>query len=191
MQPNPWFFSIPATLTVIALAMLVRDSGVLTWSRKIFLGIRANQMARREYPRFVKLVERARVHLELSRELHNLDRSASPVPHFAYMTFENWYNDILRSTANVRVRRASDLELLGDRFRDLLSVMNADYLRPCSDALRQGHARYRNEQAMKSARAAKDSYDRFVESYNAFCEEINEAAKRRVLTAVHNLPPVF
>jgi len=190
-QPNPWLTVLLVILTVIAVAMLVRDSGVLAWWRKTVLSIKANRIAKREYPRFVKMFERARIHQELIRELRNLDWKVSPVPHFANMRFENWYSDILGSISRLKVRRATELELLGNRFHDLLSVMNTDYFRPFSEALRQGHAQYRNEQAMKSARAAKDMYDRFLETYNVFCDEINEAAQRRILISAYNTPSAF
>ena len=190
-QPNPWFIALAVMFVAITLILLLRDSGAFTWCRKKLLSMKANRVAKIEYPRFVKMFERARVHQDLVRELRNLGWKVNPIPQFASMSFENWYSDIHGKVSRLRVRRASELELLGDRFHDFLTVLNTDYLRPFSEALRQGHAKYQNEQAEKNTRVAKESYDRFLETYKVFCEEINDAASRRILVAVHSTPPVF
>jgi hypothetical protein len=178
-------------LTVIALLLTIRDSGLIGWWLTVRLEIRANRVAKKMYPRFVKIIERAGVHRELVTELRNVDWQVSPVPHIAHMSFDDWYGDIRRLAPQFRVRRASEMSLIGSRFFDFLRVLNQEYFRPLSEELRQGHAKYRNEQSIKSARSAKDSYDRFLESYNEFCDEVNEAARRNVLVPIHYTPTAF
>lgn len=190
-QSNPWFIALAAVFLVIALVMVLRDSGVFAWFKAKRLSRKADQVAKKEYLRFVKMFERARAHQDLVRELRDLEWKIHPIPQFASMSFENWYSDILGKVSRLKVRHASELELLGDRFHDFLWVMNGDYLRPFSEALRQGHAKYRSEQAEKNTRAAKEAYDRFLDSYKGFCEEMNALASRKILAAVYNAPPAM
>lgn len=193
-QASQWFYLIPIILTLAALFLLARDSGVFDWSRRKMQAASANWVARCAQPAFVKQIKKARVYQDLVRELQNGVEWVGPVPgqvdipNFVTMHFDNWYNEVLSSTENMKVRRAVELALLGGRFKDFLFVLNSHYLSPYSDALRAGKARYKTEQAMKSLQQAKGRYDRFLETYNDFCENLNDKTKERMLVSIYYIP---
>ena len=193
-QTNSWFYPVPVVLTLISLFLLARDGGVFGWFRRKMQAASANRLARCAQPAFAKQIKKARVYQDLVRELQNGVEWVAQVPGqvdipiFVNMYFDNWCNEVLGSTESVKIRRAVELELLADRFKDFLLVLNSYFLSPYSDALRAGKARYKTEQAMKSLQQVKGKYDRFLETYNEFCEDLNEKTKRRMLTSIHNIP---
>lgn len=192
-QVNEWFYVVPVTLTLVVLFLLARDSGFFRWLRNRAIAASANRTVKRRYASFAKLVSKATVYQELADHLRNnveWPPSDAGTPSFVNMHFANWYSDILHSVEfRKNVRCASELELMGSRLHDFLDVLNSYYLRPYADALRSGKAKYKNEQAMKDIRQAKASYDRFLELYSEFCEELNTEARRRVLVAIYTTPP--
>lgn len=193
-QENLWFYPIPIILTLISLFLLARDIGTFGWFRRQAQAASANRVARRELPAFAKQINKARVYQDLVRELRSgvewvaQVRGQVDTPTFVNMCFDNWYNEIVSRIEYLKIRRVDELALLAARFRDFLFVLNAYYLLPYSEALRAGKATYKTEQAMELLLQAKAKYDRFLETYNEFCENLNDKSTVQIFVPIHNIP---
>jgi len=194
-QTKSWFYAVPIVLTVMVVVLLFRDLGFAGWCKRKWLVVAVNRLARREYPNLVKQIEKAKVHQEICHQFQSsviwpaAGSDPAQIPNFVSMNFVNWYNDLSHEAQQFKIRRSAELELVGSRFHDFIDVLNHYYLRPYADALRTGRAKYRSEQAMMEIRQRKNTFDRFIEIYNEYCEGLNSKAGRQLLVPIYSMPP--
>ena len=134
-QTKSWFYAVPIVLTVMVVVLLFRNLGFAGWCKRKWLDVAVNRLARRGYPNFVKLIDKAKVHQELCQHLQSnvtwraADHDPIQIPNFVSMNFGNWYNDLSHIARQFKIRRPAELELVGSRFHDFIDVHNY-YLRP-------------------------------------------------------------
>lgn len=191
-----WYYAVPVVLTIAAVTLLVRDSGLPGWLKRQWSNVAVNRLARREYSNLLKFIKKASVYRELHSALQNGTTwpgtdGATQVPSFVSFYFDNWYNDIVYTAEQVRAKRQIELVLVGRRFRDFVDIFNNHYLRPFSDAMRSGRAKYMNEDTAKDVRQKKERADRLIDAYNEYCEELNGKARRLLLVPVHSMSPAL
>lgn len=191
-----WRFTI-ATIVAGSLAFIfvfsfLKENGFFSWVKQQTACWSANRTAKLEYKDFLKYVNKAERKLnELTNVLVNQIEWPTDFNNFARTTFENRYNELSHCARQLNVRRATDLELIGNRFRDFLDGVNLYYYQQFATVLRAGKAKYRYDDTSSHLRRAKDAYDKFLEQYNEFCEELNAKSGRQVLIGIHTGPSMM
>lgn len=192
-----WFVVVPILLTVITVMFLMRDTGVfsslVSSCRAARARLAGNLAVRQNYIEYLRFVERAEIIKELMNELRNAQwrnqKTIAYIQNINSMSFENLYNEILSSTKQQKLKQIREMKLLGQRFRDYITIFNLCCLRFYSQGLREGEVKYQNEDHRKRIVQLNNKYDKFVDEYNDFCRTLTYKAQYDILTPIHDHAP--